>query len=404
MARRTANPTTKVAALLIASTAAVVALSVAVPVPASAQELIGRKPWSLFDIMAPRREGRRYIGRDQFAPPPKPPANAEVKARKPKSRVVAPKAAPDEPKIVAVEKRPDARVILVIGDFLASGLAEGLDEAFAENATVRILDRSKGSSGFVRQDVFDWPKEIAGLIAAEKPAAIIVMMGSNDRQPLSVDGKREQIRSDAWTNIYEDRVTELGEALEAQKLPFLWVSMPPFKSAKMSSDMLAFNDIYEAAAEGGGGEFVDIWDGFADEAGNFISTGPDVSGQPVRLRGNDGINLSGAGKAKVAFYVEKPLRKMLGLAPEDGVAVPSAALSPGAVKPLGAIDRTEPMSLSDPNLDGATELLGAPAATPTEATPVASQRAAPTGRADNFSAPNAGAALPLEDGTSTAAR
>ena len=40
--------------------------------------------------------------------------------------------------------------------------------------------------------------------------------------------------------------------------------------------------------------------------------GPDMNGQPVRLRGSDGISLSKAGKRKVAFYVEKPLNKLLG--------------------------------------------------------------------------------------------
>ncbi len=49
-----------------------------------------------------------------------------------------------------VEKAPDARVILVVGDFMAAGLGEGLDTAFGENAGVRIVVRSNGSSGFVR--------------------------------------------------------------------------------------------------------------------------------------------------------------------------------------------------------------------------------------------------------------
>ena len=37
--------------------------------------------------------------------------------------------------------------------------------------------------------------------------------------------------------------------------------------------------------------------------------GPDMNGQPVRLRGSDGISLSKPGKRKVAFDVEKPLNK-----------------------------------------------------------------------------------------------
>ncbi len=54
-----------------------------------------------------------------------------------------------------------------------------------------------------------------------------------------------------------------------------------------------------------GGEFVDIWDGFVDEGGEFVITGSDINGQPVRLRGQDGVSFTAAGKRKLAFYAEK---------------------------------------------------------------------------------------------------
>ena len=40
---------------------------------------------------------------------------------------------------------------------------------------------------------------------------------------------------------------------------------------------------------------MDIWDGFVDENGAYVSTGPDINGQPARLRAGDGINLTKAG-------------------------------------------------------------------------------------------------------------
>lgn len=371
------------APLLVAASVALVLPAV---LPANAQDQVIRrlpdKPsWSLFGIFGSRNRAgpRRYYDDG-------PQIQKVAKPRKPKNRVVAPK--PAEPEIVAVEKQPDAKTVLVIGDFLASGLAEGLETSFATNPRVRILDRSKGPSGFVRQDVFDWPKDIASLIDAEKPAAIAIMMGSNDRQQMQVNGERQPARSEAWTKEYENRTVALAEAIEDKKIPFVWVSMPAFKSTKMTSDMLAFNTYYKTAAEGGGGEFVDIWDGFVDENGAFVMSGPDVSGQPVRLRSGDGTNLTTAGKAKLAFYTEKPLRKLLGEPSEDGPAVPAIAapsLTPGTTTPA-AVDRTEPMALNDPNLDGATELLGAPSTTPPATQPAAIAGQAPAGRADNFGA------------------
>lgn len=403
MARRNASRKRAIAL----STTLLVALATFAPTtvgPAGAQEVIRRVPapgWSIFDMFAPRRE--RVRPTDRFPDPPSADrpqrAAPSQKPRKPKTRVVArpaaataPTTSPPQPEVVVVEKKPDARNVVMIGDFMASGVAEALMENFADNANVRVVDRAQGSSGFVRQDVYDWPKQIASVIDAEKPAAIVILMGSNDRQPMKIGDRQEPARSDAWTKEYQNRASALGETIEARKTPLLWVSVPAFKSEKMTSDMLAFNTIYKATAEAAGGEFVDVWDGFVDENGQFVSVGPDVNGQPVRLRGQDGINLTKAGKAKIAFYVEKPLRSLLGER-EDGapaIALPTLPDAPGAP---AAIDRTEPISLNDPRMDGDAELLGAPAKGATLPGDPLASAAAPQGRADDFQP--AGAPAPV---------
>ncbi|MER8673646.1 DUF459 domain-containing protein [Mesorhizobium sp. M0037] len=320
--------------------------------PALAQEQPQNRGWSLRDLLFPRRSER-------IEPP--------LDVRKAKPKVKKKPRAPVEPSAPIVEKTPDARVVLVIGDFMANGLAEGLETAFADNANIRIVERANGSSGFVRDDVYNWPEQVKSLVESERPAAVVVMLGSNDRQQMRVNDVREQPRSENWTKEYERRTEALGKALAATKVPYLWVGMPAFKTPKMTSDMLAFNDIYHSAAKKNGGEFVDVWDGFVDENGAFVSTGPDINGQAVRLRSDDGINVSKAGKRKLAFYTEKQLAKILGLAAPGSVVTAAApAGAPVEAPSLPAapivVDRTVPMLLNDPALDGGTELLGAAAA------------------------------------------
>jgi hypothetical protein len=364
-------------ALFLAAAMALVAV-LAVQAPAQAQE---RRHWSLRDLFFPRREERVRPPADAFPPRPK--------VRKP--RRVAP-AETAEPETPAVEKAPDARTVLVVGDFMAGGLAEGLQDIFADNPSVRIVDRTKGSSGFVRDDFYDWPKEIGPLIQQEKPAVVAVMIGSNDRQSLSVDGTRESPRSDAWTTAYKVRIASFGKIVHDSKVPLLWIGMPSFKPGTMTADMLAFNDLYRSAAEAVGGEFVDIWDGFVDENGAFVFNGPDVNGQSARLRGDDGINMTKAGKRKVAFYAEKPLLKLLGLGggPDAAPASPVDSLSPvpGAAASTG---RTPPMLLDDPKLDGDATLLGSASHSILKSDSAADRLvtdgivpSAPPGRADHF--------------------
>jgi len=306
-------------------------------------------------------------------------------------------AAPAEPVVPAVEKSENARRVIVVGDFLAGGLAEGLTAAFVENADVVVVDRSNGSSGLVRDDHYDWPGRIAEVLDVENPAVVVVMIGSNDRQQMRVEGTREQPRTEAWTAEYERRVTALAKGVRDKDLPLIWVGNLPFKSTMMTSDMVAFNDIYRRIATELGGEFLDVWDGFVNEAGAFVASGPDMNGQPAQLRASDGINVTRQGRRKIAFYVEKPLGRLLGT---GGQAPGLARIGPDSVPGIDddagprEIDRTNPVSLQE--LDGAPsgELLGAFVTPRNGEARTAAERlifeGVPTesrpGRADNFSA------------------
>src|SRR5690606_38419346 len=146
---------------------------------------------------------------------------------------------------------------------------------YAQSPGVRIVDRSNGSSGFVRTDYYDWNANIGAILDEDKPAVVVVMIGSNDRQQIVLDGGRADPRSDPWTKEYLKRIDAFAAAVTSRNLPLVWAGLPAFKSSRMTSDMLAFNDLYKQEVEAAGGEFVDIWDGFVDESGNFIFAGPD---------------------------------------------------------------------------------------------------------------------------------
>lgn len=302
------------------------------------------------------------------------------------------------PEPEAVEKQENARIILVVGDFLADGLAEGLVTAYAQSPGIRIVSSTSGSSGLVRDDYYDWPAAIGPIIEEQKPSLVIVMVGSNDRQQLLVDGSREKVRSAKWTEEYGARAGRLVKEIRGRGLPLFWVGLPSFKSSSMSNDMLAFNDVYRGVVEAAGGQFIDIWDGFVDENGAFSSVGPDMNGQRVRLRGSDGINLTRDGKRKVAFYVERPLNRLLGSAAGAGVAsLGLEPLTPLDIAPeeIPEITRTSPVALGGAELDGGDSLLGAAGTqlrreprTPGEKLSMEGIAPPPReGRADNFSAP-----------------
>lgn len=358
---------------------------------AFAQEVVRRRGLLDFLFGSPPAREEPPSAREQRAP---------ARQASPRRRTAPARTAPAAQAEPAVDKLDNARVVLVVGDFLAGGLAEGLEAAYAKSPGVRIVDQSNGSSGFVRDDFYDWNSEIDPILEEVDPAVVVVMIGSNDRQQLVVDGRHERPQSEAWIEEYTSRVTDFAATIKDAGIPLVWTGLPPFKSSSMSSDMLAFNDIHKQAVETVGGTFVDIWEGFVDENGAFTFTGPDINGQSVRLRGSDGINLTRAGRRKVAFYVEKPLSKLLGNAalPDIGQGemanLPLPGLQEGGP---GRLDRTPPISLATLGLAQTGELLGATGSSPTglqeDGKPDDEEQAArneepgppPPGRADNFS-------------------
>lgn len=339
--------------------------------------------------------GRRYIDEE---PPREPDIYRPEKPRKrtvPKAAAAPPRPAPVQPVEEApVQKLQNAQKILVVGDFLAGGLGDGLEAAFETSPGVIIDARTNVASGLVRDDFYDWPALLPKFIDEAKPAMVVIMLGANDRQQMTTDGAKEKFRTDGWFAEYQRRVLSFGKEVAARKIPLLWVGLPAFDSPSMTADAVQMNQLYRKQVESVGGEFVDVWDGFVDENGQFIITGSDINGQQVRLRTSDGINMTPAGRRKLAFYVEKPARRILGTqASPDLVRLDTGNLS--NLGPLAnPIEQTQPISLSDPNLDGGSELLGA------KAPPVTATKSprdllvqdgemapAPAGRIDDYKLP-----------------
>ena len=302
---------------------------------------------------AQERVERRSILQLLFGTPKRREIEPEPEFRKPRPVVRKKKAAAavaKTPEPAAIEKLPDAKVVLVVGDFIAGSLGEGLVAAFETTPGIVVERQSNGSSGIVRDDYYSWPDSLPTLIAEKKPALIVISMGANDRQQMTVAGQKEKFRSEAWTKEYEARVARIATQARQGDRPLLWMGMPAFQSSALTADMTTLNTIYRAAVERTGGTFVDIWDGFVDESGKFVITGSDVNGQQVRLRGSDGVSMTKAGKRKMAFYVEKEIRRILG----DAMTIDGQKPGGEAVSKLGAkwarvelVDSTEGPQLSN---------------------------------------------------------
>jgi hypothetical protein len=214
---------------------------------------------------------------------------------------------------------------------------------------------------------------------------------SSETQP----GKRAngtiEFRTDQWAEIYSKRIDETITALKSKGVPVFWVGLPSIRGTKSTADAVYLNDLYRARAERAGAVYIDIWDGFVDEAGKYSNFGPDYEGQMRRLRSGDGVFFTKSGALKLAHYVEREIRRQMNsrVAP---IAIPSGPVAPAtpdgkpAARPVAGpvVPLTVAPATSEELLGGSGNSSPHGDATATRVLVKGEPVAAPRGRADDF--------------------
>ena len=198
----------------------------------------------------------------------------------------------------------------VIGDSMAVLAADGLKDAFTDKPEIAVIDKARDASGLVRDDYFDWVKFATDLPGGkDKIDFVVVMLGINDLQPLRDGTDMLDPLSDPWRDRYGQRVEAVVAPIRAAHIPVAWVGLPPMRTERVNAEAIKLNEIYKEHAEKAGAKYIDIWDAFADENGQYDAFGPSIDGQNVKLRGGDGIHFTKAGARKVAHFLEAEIRR-----------------------------------------------------------------------------------------------
>ena len=351
--------------------------------------------------------------------------------------------------------------MLVLGDAMADWLAYGLEDAYAEQPDMGVIRRHKTISGLIKYqpkgELADWATAAKGILATEKPDAIVVMLGLDDRVAMrepaadksdkssdkkdarakpdakpgaKLDGGTDaakpddkavdtelspevadappiiapekstcspnglyEFRSEGWVELYSKKIEEMIGVLKSKGVPVLWVGLPMVRGPKATADTLFLDSLYRDAAGKGGITYVDVWDGFVDEAGRFLQQGPDFEGQIRRLRSYDGVYFTKPGARKIAHYVEREINRLLAarsapIALPTEPAMPDANAVPGQPAPRPLSGSILPLVASSVGTD---QLLGGPGSRPLAVDALAVRTlvkgeplAPPAGRADDF--------------------
>lgn len=221
------------------------------------------------------------------------------------------------------------RVLALAGDsMMAVGLSDILLRETAGDANVRVIKAFRSGTGLARPDVFDWMQEYPAMIGSEHPDAVIVAIGANDGQSFIENGKVLAFGSDAWVQVYQDRIAAFLNLLTKDGATVVWVGLPPMKSSQYNEKAEEINRIaysvvsqYPHAAWWNPVPFV------GDKAGAYREFVTAPNGRTTRLRAPDGTHFSDDG----ATLLSPPLIEWLNAPPPatvSQVAPPGSPIVP----------------------------------------------------------------------------
>ena len=202
-----------------------------------------------------------------------------------------------------------------------------------------------------------------------------------------------EFREERWVELYNKKIEEMIGVLKSQGRAGALGRPARDARPEGTADMLFLDSLYRDASAKAGITYVDVWDGFVDEAGRFLQKGPDFEGQIRQLRTYDGVFFTKPGARKLAHYVEREITRLLA-ARSGPIALPTEPATPDANAVPG---QPAPRPLAGPILPlvassvGTDQLLGGPGSRPAAVDALAARTlvkgeplAPPAGRADDF--------------------
>lgn len=205
----------------------------------------------------------------------------------------------------------DVYRLQVIGDGMAEGLFGALSNAFRSDTRVRMPGSRHSVGGFIRMrpdDFFRFEESIK----SEPLHVAVIMLGISDRVALRApDGRRVNVGTEEWKEEYGRRVDRVTRALKRHGAAIYWIGLPIVGRSDMNEDVRMLNSVFRERALLNNIKFIDVYEAFADETGQYTQYGPDLTGKQRLLRHGDGVGFTAVGNRKLAHYVEREIKRDL---------------------------------------------------------------------------------------------
>lgn len=154
-----------------------------------------------------------------------------------------------ENRLSSVYSRENPLSVYFFGDSQVFSLASGLSRLSGRDSPVDIEFLAIHSSGFIRDDFYDWNGKITDVFSQKDYAAAVVMLGMNDYQNFWTDDRIPlKKRTAAWETAYREKCRTIIDTALSNTLRVYWIGMPQVKNATYNDNLKYIEQIHDSVA------------------------------------------------------------------------------------------------------------------------------------------------------------
>lgn len=210
--------------------------------------------------------------------------------------------------------------VLLIGDSLANSTATALVPLVEEVPDLWVRKHGKVSSNLANPVFVDWFTELDILLAENSYHTVILMLGANAAQRITLGEEEYPWDSPEWNRIYRERARKLIQKLSPRVERIVWVGIPPMLKRGYRERMIRQNEIIKEICETNGIVFLSLEEVMGNEEGLYTDY-KTIDGRQVKLRLSDTIHYTRQGATHLSRYLLTELYPEL---------YPEEAAGPGA--------------------------------------------------------------------------
>ncbi|WP_370932016.1 hypothetical protein [Bartonella sp. DGB1] len=198
--------------------------------------------------------------------------------------------------------------ILLLGDMLTTPIKNGLSRTidFKENP-IELIEASNYNAQLLNFSAKNIINDVNNILDYNNPNFVIIAIGYADVIKLDRELATISLFNNSWQKDYEQQLITLITPLLKRNIDFALVGTLPHPSKNANRIAKIINEITQKIAKKYNITFINMWNNFANDYGQFSEVGFTKEGKLTKLRYKNNADFTTEGEDKLAYYISEEI-------------------------------------------------------------------------------------------------